>query len=80
MVNGLKTKNELQDRAKKVEKSEQVAEVIRQFAKQPLYEIYLIKLINKHPKIKNASVSLNYLKNYFKLSKEICEKNTGEFN
>ena len=80
MVNGLKTKNELQDRAKKVEKSEQVAEVIRQFAKQPLYEIYLIKLINKHPKIKNASVSLNYLKNYFKLIKEICEKNTDEFN
>ena len=80
MVNGLKTKNELQDRAKKVEKSEQVAEVIRQFAKQPLYEIYLIKLINKHPKIKNASVSLDYLKNYFKLIKEICEKNTDEFN
>ena len=78
MVNDLK-KKELQDKSKKVEKSEEVTEVICQFANQPLYKINIINVINKHPKIKNASLSWIFWKNYFKLIKEILEENAGEF-
>ena len=44
-----------------------------------IFEIKILKLINKHPKVKNSSVSLNFFKNYLKLIKEICEENASEF-
>ena len=44
-----------------------------------IFKINTVKLINKYPKVKNSSLSLNFLKKYFKLIKEICEENAGEF-
>ena len=38
-----------------------------------------MKLINKHPKTKKSSLSLNFLLNYYKLIKIICEENASEF-
>ena len=38
-----------------------------------------MKLTKKHPKIKNSSLSLMLLKNYFIMIKEICEENVKEF-
>ena len=43
-----------------------------------IFKINTVKLINKYPKVKNSSLSLNLLKKYFKLIKEICEENAGE--
>ena len=43
------------------------------------FKINTVKLINKYPKVKNSSLYLNFLKKYFKLIKEICEENAGEF-
>ena len=45
-----------------------------------IFKINIVKCINKHSKIKNASLSLSFLKNYFKLIKKISEENASEFN
>ena len=39
----------------------------------------IVKLIDKHPKIKNSLLSLHFLKNYSKMIKEICKENYREF-
>ena len=44
-----------------------------------IFKINIVKLIDKHPKIKNSSLSLHFLKKYFKMIKEICEENSSEF-
>ena len=57
-------------------------EMIRQFGYSKstiIFKINIVKLINKHPKIKNSSLSLNFLKNYFKLIKEMCEESSTKF-
>ena len=51
-------------------------ELVKQFFYRKstiILKINIAQLINKHPKIKNSSLSLNFLKYYFKLIKEICE-------
>ena len=42
-------------------------------------KINIVKLTDKHPKIKNSLLSLHFLKNYFKIIKEIREKKFSEF-
>ena len=44
-----------------------------------ILKMNIVKVINKHPKIKNSFPSLNFLKNYFKLIKKICEENASKF-
>ena len=44
-----------------------------------IFKINIVKLINKHAKIKNSSLSLNFLKYYFKMIKETYEENVSEF-
>ena len=44
-----------------------------------IFKMNIVKVINKHPKIKNSFPSLNFLKNYFKLIKKICEENASKF-
>ena len=44
-----------------------------------LFKINIVKLTNKHPKIKNSSLSFSLLKNYFKSIREICEENASKF-
>ena len=43
------------------------------------FKTNIVKLINKQPKIKTYSLSLNLLKNYFKLIKETYEEIASEF-
>ena len=44
-----------------------------------IFKINIVKLIDKHSKIKNSLLSLHFLKNYFKMIKEVCEENSSEF-
>ena len=44
-----------------------------------IFKINIGKLIDKHPKMKNSSIYLHYLKNYSEVIKEICDKNSSEF-
>ena len=44
-----------------------------------IFKMNIVKVIIKHPKIKNSFLFLNFLKNYFKLIKEICEENASTF-
>ena len=44
-----------------------------------IVKINIVKLINKHPKMKNSSLLLNFLKNYFKANKDICKASATKF-
>ena len=44
-----------------------------------VFKINLLKLIEKHPKLSKSSVTLTFLKNYFKDIKQICKENSSEF-
>ena len=44
-----------------------------------MFKIDMVKLIGKYPKLKYLLLSLHFMKNYFKLIKEICEENDSEF-
>ena len=64
-------------------KNAKFIELVKQcgFSKSTIiFKINIVKCINKHSKIKNASLSLSFLKNYFKLIKKISEENASEFN
>ena len=43
-----------------------------------IFKINVFKLLNKYPKLKNSSITLSFIKNYFKDIKEIC-KRSSEF-
>ena len=43
------------------------------------FKINIVKLIDKYPKLKNLLLLQCFMKDYFKLIKETCEENTGEF-
>ena len=43
-----------------------------------IFKINVFKLLNKYPKLKNSSVTLSFIKNYFKDIKEIY-KGSSEF-
>ena len=44
-----------------------------------IFKINVFKLIDKHPKLMKSSVTLSFLKNYFKDIKRICQENSSEF-
>ena len=44
-----------------------------------LFKISIVKFVNKYPKMKKSSLSLHFLKNNFKIIKEICHENASEF-
>ena len=44
-----------------------------------VFKINRFKLIEKHPELLMSSVTLTFLKNYFKDIKQICKENSGEF-
>ena len=43
-----------------------------------VFKINVFKLIEKHPKLMKSSVTLTFLKNYFKDIRQICEENSSE--
>ena len=44
-----------------------------------VFKIYIVKFLNNYPKMKKSSLSLHFLKNSFKIIKEICHENASEF-
>ena len=44
-----------------------------------LFKISIVKFVNKYPRMKKSSLSLHFLKNNFKIIKEICDENPSEF-
>ena len=44
-----------------------------------LLKISIVKCVNKYPKMKKSSLSLHFLKNNFKIIKEIYHENASEF-
>ena len=43
-----------------------------------LSEISIVKFINKYGRMKKSSLSLRFLKNNFKIIKEICHENASK--
>ena len=43
------------------------------------FKIGIIKFINDYPKMKKSSISLHFLKNNFRLMKEVCKEHATEF-
>ena len=43
------------------------------------FKISIVKFLNKYPKMKKSSLSLHFLKNNFKIIKEIYHENASEF-
>ena len=44
-----------------------------------IFKIKVLKLLDKYPKLKKSSVTLSFMKNYFKDIKQICKENSSEF-
>ena len=44
-----------------------------------LFKISIVKLVNKYPRMKKSSLSLQFLKNNFKIIKEISHESASEF-
>ena len=45
-----------------------------------IFKINIFKLIEKYPKFMKSSIGLDFLKNYYKDIKEICNENAKEFS
>ena len=43
------------------------------------FKINIVKLIDKYPKLMKSSMTLGFLKNYYKEIKQICNENPNEF-
>ena len=43
------------------------------------FKINIVKLIDMHPKTQNSTISFYFLKNHFKMIKEMREENFSEF-
>ena len=37
-------------------------------------KVKLVKVLEKYPKLKKSSLSLNFMKNYMKSTKKVCKK------
>ena len=44
-----------------------------------IFKINIVKLIDKHPKLRESPVILGFLKNYYKDIKQICNENSNKF-
>ena len=43
------------------------------------FKICIVEFIDKHPKMEKSCISLYYLKNNFRIIKEVCQENASEF-
>ena len=43
-----------------------------------IFKINIFELIDKHSKLMKSSVTLGFLKNYYKDIKQICKENSSE--
>ena len=44
-----------------------------------IFKINIFTLIDKQPKLMKSSMTLDFLKNYYKGIKQICKENSNEF-
>ena len=44
-----------------------------------VFKIPFVTFLNNYPKMKKSLLSLHFLKNNFKIIKDICQKNGSEF-
>ena len=44
-----------------------------------IFKINVVKLTDKYPKMITSSITLNFLKNYHKVIKNMCKKNQEDF-
>ena len=44
-----------------------------------LFKIFIVTFVSKYSRMKKCSLSLHFVKNSFKMIKEICHKNACEF-
>ena len=49
------------------------------YTRVTIFKINIFKLADKHPKLMKSSIGLGFLKNYCKDIKQICKKNSKEF-
>ena len=66
-------------RFREKEKFTQMASKLKIHKSTLIFNNNVFKLIEKHPKLTKSSVTLNFLKNYFKDTKQICNENSIEF-
>ena len=67
---------------KRLKEKNKIIEIVGKLKKHKnniLFKINIFKLIQKHPKLMKSSVTLMFLKNYFKDIKQICKENSSEF-
>ena len=43
------------------------------------FKIDIVEFIDKYPKMEKSCISLYYLKNHFRIIKEVCRENASEF-
>ena len=43
------------------------------------FKIGIVQFIHDYPKMKNSSISLQFLKNNFRIIKEVCREHSSEF-
>ena len=43
------------------------------------FKVGIIQFINDYPKMKKSSISLHFLKNNFRIIKEVCREHSSEF-
>ena len=66
-------------RFKEKEKFIQMAGKLKIHKSTIVFKINVFKFIEKHPKLMQSSITLTFLKNYFKDIKQISEKYSSEF-
>ena len=64
---------------KEKEKFQQMVRKLKIHKSTIVFKINVFKLIKKYPKLMKSSVTLTFLKNYFKDIKQICKGNSIEF-
>ena len=66
-------------RFKEKEKFIQMVSQLKIHRSTLIFKINVFKLIHKYPKLMKSSVTLTFLTNYLKDTKQICEENSSEF-
>ena len=65
--------------SKEKEKFQQMVGKLKIHKNTIVFKINVFKLIEKYPKLMKSSVTLTFLKNYFKDIKQTCKENSREF-
>ena len=67
---------------KRFKDKENFIKLVNEFKTQKstiIFKINIVKLIHKHPKLRESPVILGFLKNYYKDIKQICNENSNKF-